>query len=217
MTTPKAIPKPSLQRLPIYYRILKNAIEHDEEFISSAELGRRAKVSPQNVRKDLAFLPEQGQAGIGYSILALANCLEDTLGLLKSKDAVIVGAGNLGKALALYPGFDKSGIQIVVAFDNDADKVGEKIGDIPIMPIDKISNLVRRMKLKIGIITTPAETAQEMADLLVAGGCKAIWNFTPTMLKVPDDVMVRNEDLSVGIMVLSHYIESMKVIHEPFE
>ena len=217
MTPPKAIPKPSLQRMPIYYRILKDALEQHEEFISSAELGRRAKVSPQNVRKDLAFLPEQGQAGIGYSILSLANCLEDTLGLLKSKDAVIVGVGNLGKALMLYQGFKKSGIQIVVAFDNDPKKMGEKIGKIPIMPIEKISNLVRRMNLKIGIITTPADTAQETADLLVEGGCKAIWNFTPTMLKVPDDVMVRNEDLSVGIMVLSHYVESMKVINETFE
>lgn len=211
MTTPKAIPKPSLQRMPIYYRILKDAHNEGEEFISSAEIGRRAKVSPQNVRKDLAFLPEKGQAGIGYAIRSLATCIEETLGLLKSKDAVVVGAGNLGKALAVYPGFKRSGIEIVVAFDNDPEKVGQKIGEIPIMPIEKISNLVKRMKLKIAIITTPAEMAQSVADLLVAGGCKAIWNFTPTILKVPDDVMVRNEDLSVGMMVLSHHIESFKL------
>ena len=210
-TTPRAIPKPSLQRLPIYYRTLKNALNEGEEYISSAEIGRRTKVSPQNVRKDLAFLPEQGQAGIGYTILALATCLENTLGLLKSKDAVVIGAGNLGKALSIYPGFKKSGIEIVVAFDNDPEKIGTKIGDVPILPCDKISNLVKRMKLKIGIITTPPETAQEMADLLIEGGCKAIWNFTTTILKVPNDVMVRNEDLSIGIMVLSHHIEKLKV------
>ncbi|MEN6408306.1 MAG: redox-sensing transcriptional repressor Rex [Anaerolineaceae bacterium] len=205
------IPIPTLRRLPLYYRRLRSAVDAGETYVSSAELGHATGATPEQVRKDLSYLDSQGRSRMGYSAEALAAQIEDTLGLVKDKEAVLVGAGRLGQALALYPGFSEFGLKIIVLFDNDPDKIGSPVGTLEVLPVEKLTNLVERMKIRIGILTTPREAAQAVAQQMVAGGIKAIWNFTATRLDVPPDVMVRNVDLSPEVAVLSHYIKSLSV------
>ncbi|NLE77121.1 MAG: redox-sensing transcriptional repressor Rex, partial [Chloroflexi bacterium] len=129
------------------------------------------------------------------------------LGLVNRHEAVLVGVGNLGRALVLYPGFSASGVEIVALFDRDPAKVGQTVGEREILPVVKLSDLVRRLQIRMGIITVPAEAAQEVAKALVSGGVQVIWNFAPCRLCVPDGVYVRNEDLAAELATLSHYIQ----------
>jgi redox-sensing transcriptional repressor len=206
-----SIPGPTLRRLPKYYRRLKRAIAENTTFLSSADLGASADVPPEQVRKDLSYLSEKGRSGVGYDVKALAGHLEEFLGLVNHKDAILVGAGNLGRALALFPGFQAYGLQIVVLFDNDPAKIGKKVGPLEVLPIGKMVSLVQRMNISLGIITTPPESAQEIAEKMIEAGIHAIWNFSPRRLNLPEDVAVKNEDLASELAVLSHKIERLKV------
>jgi len=205
------MPLPSLRRLLIYYRHLKRASENGEEYVSSTDLGWAADTTPEQVRKDLSYLPgqAQGRSRVGYPAVKLSAVIEDYLDLMNDKQAVLVGVGNLGRALALYPGFQQHGMRIVVMFDNDPAIIGTKVGEINVLSSEKLTNLVERMMIRIGIITTPAEVAQSVADAMVAGGIKAIWNFTVVRLNVPADVLVQNVDLSADLLVLSQYIQKL--------
>jgi redox-sensing transcriptional repressor len=205
---PVSIPIPTLYRLPVYYHCLKAAIQEDEEYVSSVELGQVAGATPEQVRKDLSFLEGQGRSRVGYDAVKLATTIEDYLGLMNDKEAVLVGAGNLGRALALYD-FSRFGLKIVILFDKDPQKIGTKVGDLHVLPVEKLGNLVRRMRIRIGIVTTPPGSAQQVADEMVANGIKAIWNFSTLRLKVPADVMVRHVDLSSELVVISQYIKSL--------
>lgn len=211
-----SMPLPSLRRLLIYYRHLKRSIEQGAEYVSSTDLGWAADTTPEQVRKDLSFLPGQGigRSRVGYPAHKLAAVIEDYLGLLNDKYAVLVGVGNMGRALAHFQGFQQNGMRIVVMFDNDPDKVGTTVGEIKILPVEKLTNLVERMMIRIGIITTPAAAAQSVADAMVAGGIKAIWNFTTVRLKVPADVFVQSVDLSVDLVMLSQYIHHLSLQDE---
>jgi redox-sensing transcriptional repressor len=200
------IPRPSLRRLPFYYRRLLLATQAEQAFISSAELGESAGVSADQVRKDLSYLSLYGRAGVGYDTRQMAKYLEEFLGLANNKEAVLVGVGNLGRALVLFPGFSRYGLQIVALFDNDPHKVGQIVGDREILPLEKLTDLSRRLHIRIGIITVPAESAQTVADAMVEGGIEAIWNFAPYRLKVPEKVLVQNEDLAAELATLSHHI-----------
>lgn len=210
------MPLPSLRRMLFYYRSLKSAAERGEVYVSSADLSWAADTTPEQVRKDLSYLPGQGQgrSRVGYPALKLAAVIEDYLDLMNDKYAVLVGAGNLGRALALYPGFQQHGMRIMVLFDNDPQKVGTKVGELNVLPVEKLTNLVGRMMIRIGIITTPVAAAQDIADALVAGGIKAIWNFSTVRLTVPEQILVRNVDLSVDLMVLSHHVHQLSLSHE---
>jgi redox-sensing transcriptional repressor len=215
MNAKDLIPRPSLRRLPIYYRRLRQAVTEGETYISSDDLGQSAGVPGAQVRKDLSFLVEFGRAGVGYPARALAAHLEDYLGLLNDKEAVLVGAGNLGRALALYSGFRSYGLQIVALFDSDPGKVGELEDGRQIFPIEKLTDLVSRLQVRIGIITVPDCAAQAVAEAMVAGGIKVIWNFAPCRLQVPHDVFVKNEDLATELATLSHHITREKISAEP--
>lgn len=208
------MPVPTLHRMMIYYRRLKQAVESGETYISSADLGLEADATSEQVRKDLSYLPtpSQGRSRVGYPCLELAGIIEDTLGLVKDKEAVLVGVGNLGKALALYPGFAQYGLRITVLFDSDPKLIGTHVGDTVVLPVEKLTNLVERMLIRIGIITVPARAAQSVADAMVAGGIKAIWNFAPVRLKVPEDVYVRNMDLSSELVTISKHIKHLGVL-----
>ena len=158
------------------------------------------------VRRDMSYLEEVGIPGVGYDARSLAAHLEKFLGLVNDKEAVLVGMGNLGRALALHPGFKRYGLQIIALFDNDAAKVGQIVGGREILPVEKLSNLSQRLNIQIGIITVPAESAQEVADAMVAGGISVIWNYAPSRLTVPENVLVKNEDLAAELALLSHHI-----------
>jgi len=206
-----AIPRPALERMPVYYRRLMRAIEEEMLFVSSDELGRSVGVPGAQVRKDLSCFSEHGRPGVGYDVLSLVSFMEEFLGLVNDKEAVLVGVGNLGRALALYPGFAHYRLRIVALFDNDVAKVGQTVGVCRILPVAKLTNLSQRLRIQMGIITVPSGAAQEVAEAMVAGGIKVIWNFAPCRLVVPDGVLVRNEDLAAQLAVLSHYITQRRV------
>ena len=211
MSSSFGIPRPTLRRLPLYYRRLRQAAEDHISVISSEELGRSIGSSAAQVRKDLSYLPEVGRAGIGYDVLSLAAYLEDYLGLVNDKEAMLAGAGNLGRALTLYPGFKEYGLRIVAVFDNDLAKIGKPVGEHHILPIDKLTNLCERLHIQMGIITVPPRAAQEVADAMMAGGIRVIWNFAPCQIATPRNVIVKNEDLATELATLSHNITRLKM------
>jgi len=208
---PVGIPGPSLRRLPIYYRRLRQAVDAGERIVSSRALGDAAGVPDAQARKDLSYLVLDGRPGIGYDARSLAAVLEEFLGLVNDKEAVLVGAGNLGMALAMYPGFVRYGLQIVALFDNDPARQGALPDGRPVLPVEKLTDLVSRLQVRIGIIAAPERAAQEIADALVAGGVQVIWNFAPCKLRTPADVLVKNEDLAAELATLSHHISQRKM------
>ena len=204
-----SIPIPTLKRLPLYYQQLLLALQQGENFISSVDLGNATGSTPEQVRKDLSFLAGQGKNRVGYDSKKLANIIEEYLGLLEEKEAVLVGAGNLGRALVLFKGFAQYGFKITYLLDNDPQKVGTRVGELFVQPMEELSHLVEHNKILIGIITTPPDAAQGIAENMSAAGIKAIWNFSTAHLHVPDDVMVRNVDLSLELAVISHYLNTL--------
>ena len=206
------LPMPTLRRLPIYYRRLCQAIDAGVPFLSSADLAQSAGVSEAQVRKDLSHLDLYGRSGVGYDVAAMVAFLGEFLGLVNDKEAVLVGMGNLGRALAQYPGFARYGLHIVSVFDNDPAKVGQKVGDHEILPVHKLPDLTQRLHIQMGIITVPAEAAQAVADLMVRSGIQIIWNFAPRHLHVPEGVFVRDQDLAAELVVLSHRIAQQNSI-----
>jgi redox-sensing transcriptional repressor len=212
-TNPESItlPRPTLERLPAYYRVVAAAVKSGEAYIASSELGRRLQIDDAQVRRDLSCVWGKGRPGLGYKAVDLLHRLEDVLGFNNVTDAVLVGAGRLGLALCAYPGFRSYGIQIVAVFDADQHKIGRRIpgewnaGQV-ILPVDKLGDLVRRLRIQLGIITVPELEAQGVANTMAQAGIRAIWNFAPVSLSVPSDVVVRNEDLAVGLATLQHYL-----------
>ncbi|MBO8126592.1 MAG: redox-sensing transcriptional repressor Rex [Firmicutes bacterium] len=199
----KKIPKPALERLFIYYRVLLSAEQNGETVISSVEMGKRLDLDPAQIRKDLTYCGEFGKPRIGYRVDRLKNELKNILGLEEKKQAVIIGVGRLGMAIYSYPGFAKFGLEIVGLFDNDPTKVGLVLGGEPIRNISELGDFIREKRVPMGILTVPAPAAQRVADIMVDAGICAIWNFAPVTLKVPDRITVRNEDLAVGLATLS--------------
>ncbi len=205
------IPRPSLSRLPLYYRHLRELAEQNVGITSSEDLGAAVNVPAAQVRKDLTFLGELGRPGVGYEVLSLAAHLEEALGIVNDKEAVLVGAGRLGAALAGYDGFRKYGLDIVALFDIDPDKEEQKIGDKQVFPLSRLGDLVRRLNIQLGIIAVPASAAQEVADLMVKAGITAIWNFAPVHLKLSEQIWVENEDLAARLATLSYHITQQKI------
>lgn len=204
------IPKPTLGRLPLYYRVLVAAEETGVEILSSAELGESAGVDSAQVRKDLTYFGQFGRPGVGYNVANLLMELERILGLKNPNEAVLVGAGRLGMAICNYPGFSRYGLKIVAMFDVDPEKIGQQLDGLEVFSLEKLERIVGKLGIQIGIITTPAPSAQQVAQKLVAAGVRAIWNFAPVNLKVPPGIILRNEDLAVGLATLSHYLSGKK-------
>jgi redox-sensing transcriptional repressor len=165
-----SIPRPSLNRLPLYYRHLVELAEKNVGITSSEELGAAVDVLAAQAHKDLPFLGELGRPGVGYEVLPLAAHVEEVFGIVNDKGTILVGAGRLGTALASYEGFRKYRLDIVALFDTDADKVGKTAGDKTVLPLSKLSDLVQGLNIQLGVIAVPAPSAQEIAELMVAGG-----------------------------------------------
>jgi len=199
----KGIPPATVQRLPIYLRCLS---EYGSQTISSETLAGLARVNSAKVRKDLSFLGSYGTRGVGYDVDHLVYQIGRELGLTKDWAVCIVGLGNLGKALAKYGGFRERGFAILGLFDNDPAKIGKKVGGRVIEPMSAFKKAVKDRQLSIGVITTPAGSAQEVADRMVAAGITSILNFAPTVLAKPDKVDVRRVDLSTELQICSFYL-----------
>ena len=202
-----SIPRATIERLPLYYRCLdKLDTFEDVEVVSSKELGGRLGIPPTQVRKDLSYYGEFGRRGVGYDVFDLKKSVGNILGVDKTWPAVLVGAGNLGRALVNYNGFSKMGLEIVAALDTDLDKIGNRIGTLEVESTKYLKEIVEEKEIPLGILTVPSEAAQNVADEMVEAGVKFIWNFAPARLYVPDDVTVRNEDLAVGIVSLIYHL-----------
>ncbi|HSW35213.1 MAG TPA: redox-sensing transcriptional repressor Rex [Candidatus Limnocylindrales bacterium] len=205
------ISQPALRRMPLYYRCLLQALEKNITVISSEELGQTANVNSALVRQDLSCLPKLGRPGIGYDARSLASQLEELLGLVNDKEAVLVGVGHLGYSLALYPGFAPYRLQIIALFDNDPNKVGQLVAERRILAMEKLPSLVKRLHIQMGIITVPATAAQAVVEIMIDAGIKMVWNFAPCRLTVPDGVLVKNEDLAASLAAFSCQITQSKI------
>lgn len=196
------IPVTSLQRLPIYLNYLKS-IGSDEGYVSSGAIARALNMGEVLVRKDLAYTSAEGKTRVGYKLTELISALEDYLGCNDRKNAVIFGAGGLGSALLAYGGFSNYGIEVVAAFDNDPAKIGGEIAGKPVLDAKSARDGVKSLDVKLAVICVPAKYAQEVAENLVDCGVKKILNFAPVLLKVPEDVTVRNVDVAANLAILS--------------
>jgi redox-sensing transcriptional repressor len=191
----------AIKRMPMYLRVLKQMAE-SAEFASATKVAEELNLEPIVARKDLELAGIQGRPGVGYPIRDLIGGIETLLGWNNISDAVLVGAGSLGTALLGYQGFSNYGLNVVCAFDDDPKKAGKDIHGKKVMKLSAMPGLVSRLHVQIGILAVPQEAAQEVADLMVKAGIKAIWNFAPVRLSVPEEVQVQNEDLAEGLAAL---------------
>src|SRR5262245_5345166 len=201
----RRIPEATVARLPLYYRALLETAERQVTTISSERLAELAGVNAAKVRKDLSFLGSYGTRGVGYEVEYLLHEISRELGLTRDWPVVIVGIGNLGRALANYRGFGARGFRVVALVDADPSLVGQHVGEAVVEPIDELERIVGERQIAIGILATPAGVAQEVADQLVAAGVKSILNFAPAVLNVPDGVSLRKVDLAIELQILSFY------------
>ncbi len=198
-----------LERLMRYYLCLTTDKKlNRSEWISSSTIAKYFNIDDTQVRKDLAKLSIKGTPRKGFKTKTVIDTIRHALGLDEINNAVIVGAGRLGGAIAEYKGFKNFGLYIVAFFDTDKKKIGKKIAGSPVYHPEKIHKIVAENKVQLGMLVCPEQAAQGSADLLIEAGIKAIWNFSPTNISVPEGVFVRNEHISVGLAELCYYIKS---------
>jgi redox-sensing transcriptional repressor len=193
-----------------YYRLLSDSnSKRRGPTVTSAEIASALDIDPTQVRKDLGSIGIVGMGRVGFETCEVCRSIRAALGFDREVDAVLVGAGRLGSALLTYHGFTRYGLEIVAAFDNDKKLRGRKVAGCAIKPMQALKPFVEKHEIHLAIITTPAEVSQHLADRLIDMGIKAIWNFSPTRLLVPDDVLVRDEHISLGFAEISHHLAQL--------
>lgn len=209
-----AVPAPAVRRISLYLRELELLLANDRKTISSKELGAALGYTDAQVRKDLAYFGQFGHPGIGYRVNELIARIRSILGTDRIWKALVVGAGNLGQALASYRGFIKKGFEIVAVFDNDPARIGGQIGGasgLRVLASERLPDTVREQNIELGILAVPAEAAQRVADQLVVAGIKGILNFAPTSITVPERVALASVDLAVHLEQLAFKISAFNV------
>lgn len=197
-----------IRRLPKYYRYLGELLNKGINRISSQELSAMTGFTASQIRQDLNNFGGFGQQGYGYNVEELHNQLGKILGLETVYKAVIAGAGNLGQAIANYKGFEDAGFKVLSLFDKNPKIVGLKIRDIEIKDVDTMIDFIKENKVDIGIITSPKDNAQDIAELFIKAGVKGIWNFAPTDLIVPEGMVVENVRLNESLFTLSYFLKN---------
>ncbi len=207
----KRPPDISISRLAIYLRFLEGYLKEkgQKSTINSGELARYLDMSPHQIRKDLSYFGKFGERGIGYHVGELKDNIAKILGLNEKWNICLCGAGNLGSALCAYRGFREINLNIVALFDNDSRKVGKYIDGIKVYSHKSITPVVKKLKIDMAIIAVPLESAQNIADRLVVAGVRAILNFAPLKLNVPKRIKLRNVDLSIELVNLTHFLSSL--------
>jgi len=200
------IPRATVNRLPLYLRVL-DVIPENQTTVSSKELAELIKENSAKVRKDLSFLGTYGVRGVGYNVEHLRFQIRRELGLTRIWPVIIVGAGNLGSALARYGGFVPSGFSVVAIYDNDPEVIGTTVGELTVGPMEDIRRDAEDLGVEIGIIATPVPAAQQVAEQLAEAGFKSILNFAPMVLRVPPEVEIRRVDLSTELQILGYYVQ----------
>lgn len=199
--------KSTLSRLPIYYCYLQEMAERGDEYISSSVMAEKLSLNSVQVRKDLALVSSlPGRPKKGFRTQQLLADMKAYLGYDNFNEAILVGVGSLGSTLLQYPGFSNYGLDIVAGFDSKSSVQGRRIGGKPIMSMDKLPSFVQRLNIQIGIIAVPSPQAQKVADLLINSGIRAIWNFAPTHINIPQGVLMKNENLAASLAVLSRQL-----------
>lgn len=199
-----------IKRLPKYYRHLAELLRNDVDRISSKELSDKIGFTASQIRQDFNCFGGFGQQGYGYNVKELYNEIGKILGTDKEYNTIIVGAGNIGQAIANYSRFEKVGFNLKGIFDTNPKLIGVRIKDIEIEDVDNIDTFLSKNSIDIGIICVPANTAQKIADLFVANGIKGIWNFAPVDLDVPEDVSVENVHLLESMLTLVYLMNEQK-------
>jgi redox-sensing transcriptional repressor len=203
---PDAIPNPAVRRLSLYLRQLETFKRKDRRTISSKQLGESLNLTDAQVRKDLAYFGQFGHPGIGYRVEDLIGQVKHILGTDKTWNVLLIGAGNLGRALMAYHGFDAKGFRLAAVFDDDKNKVGTKQADFTVQPLSELVETVQRLNIRLAIMAVPAEVAQDVADHLVEAGIRGLLNFAPVSIQVPPDVALNAVDVAVQLEQLSFQV-----------
>lgn len=201
------IPRKAIYRISIYSRCLRRLHEKGLETISSSALAAAAGVKPAQLRKDLGYFGQFGTRGLGYPVEVLLNKFRDVLGRATLQPVILVGAGNLGRALLRYEGFLKEGFEVLAAFDKAAGAIDESKLSVPVLDDSEMADFITEHQVRMAIVCVPAEFGQGVANTLVAAGVRGILNFSPTILQVPDDVVVTRVDLAMELENLSYFID----------
>ncbi len=208
----KQAPEPTIGRLAIYLRALRTVFDTGVSTVSSADIEKFTGINSGQVRKDLSYFGEFGRPGRGYSVEPLLNKLAGILGLNEKQKVMIAGAGNLGTALVGYTGFTNSDFELTAIYDNNFSKIGRSLWHLEILDIESMPEINKAMDVKVGIITTPGVAAQYVADKMVESGIQVIMNFAPARINVPENVTVRNVDLTQELQILCYYMPKIKPV-----
>ncbi|HCR72406.1 MAG TPA: redox-sensing transcriptional repressor Rex [Anaerolineae bacterium] len=202
----KKIPDIIIGRLPVYLRALQRMADNGLKTTSSQELGEHVGISAAQIRKDISQFGEFGKQGTGYSIEFLIDKLREILKVDRLWDVIVIGAGDLGHALAHYQGFQDRGFRVVAIFDNDKNKVGQTIGDFTVEDSATLNERIKTLGVKIAMMTVPASAAQDVADKLVQAGIKSILNYAPVNVTVPNSVKVQYSDPATNLQRMTYYL-----------
>ena len=197
-----------LERLMRYYRFLtESAAMKGAETVTSAQIAQALDIDPTQVRKDFGAIGLLGMGRVGFDVCEVCRSIRFVLAFDDHIEAVLVGAGHLGSALLAYKNFERYGMRITAAFDSDKRRIGHRVAGKTVRSTRALKPYVKKHQIRLAILTTPAEVSQAITDRLVSVGVEAIWNFSPTQLTVPDDVLVRNEHISLGLAELSYHLQ----------
>jgi redox-sensing transcriptional repressor len=205
---PQEIPEVVIDRLPVYARALSAMHRAGQDVVNSQELGERLGVTPAQIRKDLSYFGRFGKQGRGYNVARLLEELHQILGLTHEWPMVLVGVGQLGRAILGYGGFVPQGFRIVEAFDVDPSVVGDHVDGMEVHSVDALPGLIKKRKVEIAIVAVPAATAQGVIDILVDAGVKAILNYAPIAAQVPRDVQIKDIDPVLALQSMTFYIKN---------
>ena len=197
---------PTLKRLPLYYNIAKRALNNGESHISSALIAQKLDIDPTQVRKDIASIGYTGKPKVGFDLKEFTEHLRLFLGFDKKREIILIGAGNLGVALAKYNGFAPYGLYIQAIFDSNPEKIGQKIVEKEILDIKNVKKYIIQNEIDIAILTIPVEFAQKTAEILVEAGIKGIWNFAPLNLNLPKHILCKNQELAASFITFSQLL-----------
>ncbi len=201
-----------IKRLPKYHRYLREMLNNDVDRISSKDLSEKIGFTASQIRQDLNCFGDFGQQGYGYNVKELYNQISGILGLTRDYKTVIIGAGNIGQAIANYTRFDKLGFELQGIFDANPKLIGLKIRDVEIHDIDNLQHFLMHNPIDIGIICVPRINAQKVCDILINNGVKALWNFAPVDLSAPEEVIIENVHLSESLLTLSYLLNEREKI-----
>ncbi|MFB5265932.1 redox-sensing transcriptional repressor Rex [Paenibacillus enshidis] len=199
-----------VRRLPVYLRYLNELHKREVTTVSSQELGQKLDLNPAQIRKDLAYFGDFGRKGIGYDVMYLIDKIRHILKIDQQINVALVGAGNLGQALSNYNAYLKDNMKIVAVFDSSPAKIGRQINTLTVQPMEELRDTVRKLHIRIGIITVPDFEAQHVADEMIGSGIEAILNFAPTIIKAPAHIRIHATDFTTDLLSLAYYLENGK-------